>query len=907
MKHFFDRLYRFCKKLVSISFLVFFFHDLKAQNVYIPDYYFRDFLTNNFPGCMSGDSLDTTCPAILNATEIIINDVGVTDLTGVQYFTNLQTLVCTETFLELLPNLTSTLLHLDVGGNHLTSLPVLPPSLTFLACNAGQLTSIPALPASITYLECSYNLLSTLPVLPPALVTLYCHSNQLTALPSLPGTITLLNCSSNLLTFLPTLPSSIGVLNCEGNQLTTLPVLPSSLTYLNCNSNTITSWPVFPNSLTELYCARNQLTTLPTLPNSLLRLDCSHNPFISLPSTFPSTLVYLDCSHDSLQSLPSLPTSLVELLCFENQLASLPTLPAALLNLDCHSNNLDSLPAIPSSLRWLNCGFNSLTSLPYLPSIMEQIHAYHNQIMFIPNFPDWAVVIDISYNPIACLPELNVADFLDLHHTNVHCIPNYGTISDGPLELPLCRPSDGCPMISNIMGEVYVDNNNNCLRDTNELLLHGIPVRLYSGGTILQGFSTDVNGYYSFITGNGNFEIRIDTSGLPFDIVCPASFYYNSILTPTHSVDTLLNFAVQCKPGFDFSIRGVSLIGRFFPGQTMGFDQSVGDPSAGYGFHCATGIGGFVQTILSGPVTYVSPMSGALTPSSVNGDTITWNINDFALINPSTDFNFYIHIDTTTTIGDTACFQIYVSPVAGDYSPSNNYLSVCYPARNSYDPNEKYMSPSGNIDTSEQWFDFMVFFQNTGNAPAERIYILDSLSNYLDAESFTFLTSSHYVITQLLPGNVLRFNYPNINLSDSTTDEPGSHGFVSFKVKRKLNLSFGTTIANTAYINFDYNPAIKTNIVSATLTSLVGIRQITTDQLVVHPNPFHDGFTVVGFQNSTSTKRNLKLVDVLGRVVYSAITNSLPATINTSLLSPGVYILSLESEGKFMIKKIIKE
>jgi hypothetical protein len=39
----------------------------RAQYVNIPDSYFRQFLIDNYPGCMNASGmLDTTCPAVVN-------------------------------------------------------------------------------------------------------------------------------------------------------------------------------------------------------------------------------------------------------------------------------------------------------------------------------------------------------------------------------------------------------------------------------------------------------------------------------------------------------------------------------------------------------------------------------------------------------------------------------------------------------------------------------------------------------------------------------------------------------------------------------------------------------------------------------------------------------------------------
>ena len=59
--------------------------------------------------------------------------------------------------------------------------------------------------------------------------------------------------------------------------------------------------------------------------------------------------------------------------------------------------------------------------------------------------------------------------------------------------------------------------------------------------------------------------------------------------------------------------------------------------------------------------------------------------------------------------------------------------------------------------------------------------------------------------------DVLYFNFENIYLPDSTSNEPESHGYVRFKIRTLNDPSIGEEIENTSYIYFDNNPPIKTN------------------------------------------------------------------------------------------------
>jgi hypothetical protein len=87
----------------------------------------------------------------------------------------------------------------------------------------------------------------------------------------------------------------------------------------------------------------------------------------------------------------------------------------------------------------------------------------------------------------------------------------------------------------------------------------------------------------------------------------------------------------------------------------------------------------------------------------------------------------------------------------------------------------------------------------------------------LDKSTFTLLSYSHEPFVQLYNDGLLKFNFPNIHLPDSNTNEPGSHGYVQFKIRAKDSLAIGSTIDNTANIFFDFNAPVITNTVSNTV------------------------------------------------------------------------------------------
>ena len=63
--------------------------EMKGQWVTIPDANFVAYLQANFPSCMNGNLMDTTCAGIIYETDMWYPN-GVADLTGIQYFDSLK-------------------------------------------------------------------------------------------------------------------------------------------------------------------------------------------------------------------------------------------------------------------------------------------------------------------------------------------------------------------------------------------------------------------------------------------------------------------------------------------------------------------------------------------------------------------------------------------------------------------------------------------------------------------------------------------------------------------------------------------------------------------------------------------------------------------------------------------------
>jgi len=233
------------KLLVAIGiFANVVFADVDVNVTNFPDNNFRAYVS----GLVSGRSVITDAEiSAVNKMELYNKSIG--DLTGIKYFTQLDTLSC--------------------GSNNLTSLNLSENTkLRFLSCSYNQLQSLDlSNNTALTYLSAGNNQFNSIDV---------SNNKELTGL-YLP------NCN---------LTSLVGLKN-------------TKLTELVCVNNKLQSLDLSNiTTLTSVWCLNNKLTSLNVSGSTLLStLDCSNNQLTSLNVSGNTALTYLDCSTNKLTSL----------------------------------------------------------------------------------------------------------------------------------------------------------------------------------------------------------------------------------------------------------------------------------------------------------------------------------------------------------------------------------------------------------------------------------------------------------------------------------------------------------------------------------------------------------------------------------------------------------------------------
>jgi len=157
-----------------------------AQNVNIPDANFKTYLVSNTTINTNSDAEIQVSEASTFTGSILCYWASISDLTGIEAFTNLTELRCNNNLLTTFDlTLNTALTVLDCGNNEITALDVtLNSALTDLNCRNNQLTSLDVTQnTALTNLNCFVNQILALDLTQnTALINLECGHNRLTTL-----------------------------------------------------------------------------------------------------------------------------------------------------------------------------------------------------------------------------------------------------------------------------------------------------------------------------------------------------------------------------------------------------------------------------------------------------------------------------------------------------------------------------------------------------------------------------------------------------------------------------------------------------------------------------------------------------------------------------------------------------
>ncbi len=273
-------------------------------------------------------------------------------------------------------------------------------------------------------------------------------------------------------------------------------------------------------------------------------------------------------------------------------------------------------------------------------------------------------------------------------------------------------------------------------------------------------------------------------------------------------------------------------------------------------------------------------------------------------------YNVVVKIKCEATLGQEHCIKakIYASNICAD--PQRTDYMECQINRGSFDPNDKAIFVAGIKDAQytngNDKMEYTIRFQNTGTDTAFTVRVEDNIASEFDIKSFRPIAASHNFTYEIKRGRNLVVTFDKINLVDSFTNEPLSHGFIKFEIKLDTSARLDDKLFNQAEIYFDFNDGVITNKVK----TINGFPTKTDDVKIDHdvyavPNPTSTEVSIKGNLPSNQVC-TVNVFDINGKLISQQKTNTSNIKINCTDFPSGQYIVKINTNDNYYFSKIVK-
>nr|WP_294936650.1 T9SS type A sorting domain-containing protein [uncultured Flavobacterium sp.] len=409
--------------------------------------------------------------------------------------------------------------------------------------------------------------------------------------------------------------------------------------------------------------------------------------------------------------------------------------------------------------------------------------------------------------------------------------------------------------------------------------------------------------YASYTNNNGNYNIYIPNTGV-YTTTATSNLGANFSSNPTsvaitssgENIDYSGNFCISSSTNYTDLQVVLYPIDHARPGFNSFYRLYFRNNGS-------TNLNGTIQ--LTYDNAKLSIVAANPAQNSATSNTLTWNYSNLL---PFEQRYIYITFNAftppTVNQDDILSFTAVGNPIAGDNHATDNTFALDQTVVSSFDPNDKTVLEGAYIQASQanEYLHYITRFQNTGTAAATTVVLKETLDSNLDWSTFEPVDASHIYNIQVKDGNQLTCTFSNIGLPDSTTNEPASHGWLSYKIKPKSGFSIGDIASSDAAIYFDYNPPIITNTVTTQIATLSN-NGFTENNFKIYPNPANNYFVI---ENNTAGFCTYEIYDTGGKLLSNGnVENRKP--IDISKFQSGLYFVSIKTENTKQTYKIIKQ
>lgn len=454
--------------------------------------------------------------------------------------------------------------------------------------------------------------------------------------------------------------------------------------------------------------------------------------------------------------------------------------------------------------------------------------------------------------------------------------------------------------------KIYYDVNANCIKDGTETFA-GTPTitRVDSNGVPVDTISATSGFLYNAYSLPGDvYTFRLLSTPGNLTATCPSIGYIADTISSTVTTYPAKNFGLSCTTSSLFDLAETGIV------PVTGMNDQWGNIYVrNNSCNPATGM----LTLHFSP-KYIYTGGARPAPTSASGNTISWDLGTLVSDGSRpTDIYYVVWHNPLTgylTSGDTVQEHITISPIVGDGNTGNNTEIIIDTVKASCDPNEIVVSPAGCISSgvSATELTYTLHFENTGTDTAHNIYVMDTLSDFLDPSSLRIVMSTALMDIDIQKGSghsVVKFDFPNIKLLDSSHHGECT-GAVVYTINTKPGLPMGTHIYNYAGIYFDYNDAVMTNTADNEIgcpTTPLHAQTAKAHKADIYPNPATTELTIKTEDGAFSS---YTISNSMGQVMLQQQLTTTITKIDVKALPAGLYYVTLKGEQGTGVKKFVK-
>ena len=662
-------------------------------------------------------------------------------------------------------------------------------------------------------------------------------------------------------------------LNLRGNVLTDIDLTSLvNLEVLNLNDNNIGTVDISQNSNLQIFRIRNNnLTSINLDHPDLLELEISGNNLTTLDITGELNLELLSASGNNIAAIDlSQNLNLEEIFLSANPIT----------NLDVSNNMyLEYL--------WIESNLITELDLSQNPNLIE--------VSFFDS--EFLVYVNLKNGNSS---NIGLGEgFYETPNVELVCVDEIDTFNTWyfqQLEVLNATLSTNCNFGNDqpnvVYGSVKYDIGLGC-NDPSAVIVPNTLVTANVNGEDY-GTITDANGDYTLYTDEGNNTLTALSANMNFTFT-PASQQVNFT---GYGNQTTIDFCAEAAT----TINDLSV--AFLP---------INNARPGFSSNYQIVVTNNGTTSLDGEIllTYDENLQTFIVASPSETATTT-NTISFSFTGLDPFQSDYINLQflnaqpPTLNGGDSLDFNIEITTSVIDDNPSDNEFTYSQEVVNSFDPNDKRVLEGTEvyIEEASNYLHYMVRFQNTGTANAQKVVVKDTLSDNLDWSSLQMVSASDDYQVNIVNGNALEFVFDNIDLPFEDADEEGSQGYISYKIKPKQGIAVGDIIAGDAAIYFDFNEPIITNEVSTEIIENLSVAaKEFSSKIQLYPNPTEH---VMYIENNSSER--IDQVGVYSITGQQILVKNKVQQINLSSLNTGIYFVKMTTEsGNSFTQKVVKK